>query len=313
MIRASVVAWSAAGLLCLAAQGAERLGAQEPGLDTVASLSAEGRVSEARGALQSWWDARWPEASDRERQRALWLRGNLAVDPSAARRDYTRLALEHPGGRHSADALLRLAQGEDVAGRVTTAARHYQQLLREYPDSPHRLEARRWLDEHREEVARAREEGRARAEERTAAEPAPEEAPAAPDEEELAPDEASAAPAEEEPAREEEPAAPDEERADAADEEEPAAEETGGGGGGTVSVQLGAFSSVERARTFVRSARDEGITGLRLVRVQGSDLIRVRAGRFPSRESASSLRSRIEERGFSTAVVTDADQESPVP
>lgn len=231
-------------------------------LDRVASLTAEGRVSQARSALLEWWDRRWDAADSAERQRGLWLRGILTVDPSIARRDFTRLVLEHPGGPHSADALLRLAQSDAVAGRPLAASRRYEQLLREYPNSPHRLEARRWLDEHREEVARAR------------AERAPSSEPGAED----------SAPAE---------AGPPE--------------------SGSVTVQLGAFSGLERARVLLRTARSEGIEDLRVVRVDGSGLIRVRAGRFPSREAASDLRSRVEEQGFEAAIVTDADREEPIP
>lgn len=286
-IARSLASWTV-GLACLAGLGAGSLPAQEPSLERVSSLSDDGRVSEARSALQSWWDAEWDQASADERQRALWLRGTLAVDPSVARRDYVRLVLEHPGGRHSAEALLRLAQSHAVAGRPVAAARRYEQLLREYPDSPHRLEARRWLDEHREEVGRARAEA-----ERDAARTggARDSASAA-----GGPGGAAAAGSARDTAA---PGAPAEEQA--ADTER-----------GAVSVQLGAFGSEERARRLLQRAREEGVTGLRLVRVEGSDLIRIRTGRFSSRRAASSLRSRIEEQGFATAVVTDADRESPV-
>ena len=255
--------------------GAGALGAQVPPLDRVDSLTARGDVEAARAALTSWWEARIDDASPLERQRGIWLRGKLTVDPGMARRDYLRLVLEYPGGPHSADALLRLAQMEHAAGRTLDAARHFQQLLRDYPESPHRLEARRWLDEHRDAVSRARAEARSADSGGARTEPR------------------SPTPGDD--------------------------VETDGGSassddrGGPVSVQVGAFSSEERARDLVERAEAEGIDGLRLVRVDGSRLVRVRAGRFPDRGAATSLRNRIESAGFDATIVTDGDEESMVP
>lgn len=181
------------------------------------------------------------------------------MDAGMARRDYLRLVLEHPGGPHSADALLRLAQAEDAAGRVWGAARYFERLLRDYPDSPHRLEARRWLDQNREAVSRARTE-------------APSSSPG-----------------------------PSDDPPSATTESLP------------VTVQLGAFASEEGARGLVRRAEEEGIEDVRIVRVAGSRLLRVRAGRFPDRSAASGLRSRIQDLGFDAAVVTDAEEERMIP
>lgn len=245
---------------------------QVPSLDGVDSLTARGRVEEARETLTAWWDARFQDASPLQRQRALWLRGKLTVDPGMARRDYLRLVLEYPGGPHSADALLRLGQAEHGAGRMAAAGRYFEQLLRDYPDSPHRLEARRWLDENRESVARAR---------------------------------ADAAPATEEPST-------------PADAPDPAATPTetpaaGGASSGSLSVQLGAFSSEERAGELVRAIRAEGFDDARMVRLGGGRLVRVRAGRFSDREDAEALRDRLRDAGFEAVVVTDADAEEPLP
>ena len=170
-----------------------------------------------------------------------------------------------------------------MSGRPLAAARNYEQLLRQYPNSPQRLDARRWLDAHQEELERAR------AARRQAADPA-----------EGGGGEGEVV---------EDPAAGGEEgagAADAADRPDPPGEE------GPVAVQLGAFSSLERARTLADAARSEGVEGLRIVRVEGSGLVRVRKGRFPSREAAADLRSRIAELGYDATVVTDADRESAI-
>lgn len=246
-------------LAALFVAGSGPLQAQAPSLDRVDSLMAQGDVPAARQVLSSWWDARFDDAPSLERQKALWLRGKLTVDAGMARRDYLRLVLEHPGGPHSADALLRLAQAEHAAGRILEASRYHERLLRDYPDSPHRLEARRWLDENREAVSRARTDS-------PSSSPGPSDAPT------------------------------------------PAATESL-----PVTIQLGAFSSEERARELMGRAEDEGIEGVRMVRVAGSRLLRVRAGRFPNRSAAAGVRARIRNLGFDAAVVTDADEERMVP
>lgn len=267
---------------------------QEAGLERIDSLVAEGRVTLAREALQAWWDAASQPADRRDRQRALWLRGRLTVDPAQARRDYQRLVLEYPGGAYTARALLRLGRHAHAEGRLVEAAEHLERLVRDYPDSPRRLEARRWLDENGEAVARARRQA---AREEVPEEPAGEvdagdEAPVEPD---ARADSAGTSPMEG--AGE----APD---GAAGEEAEPAA-------AGPVAVQLGAFSGPERARALARRARELGLD-VRLVRVEGSELIRLRAGRFPTREAARDLRRRIRGMDLESVIVTDADRERPI-
>lgn len=260
---------------------------QVPSLERIDSLTARGRVEAAREMLTAWWDARFEGAPPLERQRALWLRGKLTVDPGMARRDYLRLILEYPGGPHSADALLRLGQTEHGAGRMAAAGRYFEQLLRDYPDSPHRLEARRWLDENRAAVARARAE---------APRGPPERARQGPDDGagRAEPPSSDAGAPEPEPSGGDPPA-------------------TSPASAGPISVQLGAFSSEERARELTREVRAEGVDGLRLVRVGDSPLTRVRAGRFPDREAAEALRAQLRDAGFDAVIVTDTDGERPVP
>lgn len=80
---------------------------------------------------------------------------------------------------------------------------------------------------------------------------------------------------------------------------------------GPVAVQLGAFSTVERARSLAELARAEGFE-VRLVRVGGSELVRVRAGRFPDRSAARDLLDRVRGTGLQADIVTDAREESPI-
>lgn len=285
--------------------GAETLAAQDGGLDGVEELIVAGRTAEARDALEAWWESRREAAEGEEWQRALWLRAKLTVDPSLARIDYTRLVLEHPGGPYSAGALLRLGQAAAAEGTPSEAARLFEQLLRDYPESPHRLEARRWLDRHPDSVpggstvagggedADAGEDDRARdsadAREGTEADG----------------DGEASEPASTRAATGGEPAAD-------------SAPERGGtdpepGVAGRFSVQLGAFSTGERARVFLRRARERGVEDLRLVRVRGSDLVRVRAGHFDRPEAAAALRERLRGLGLETAIVENADEEEVLP
>jgi hypothetical protein len=76
-------------------------------------------------------------------------------------------------------------------------------------------------------------------------------------------------------------------------------------------VQLGAFSSVGRARELVERARAAGLMP-RLVTVPGSDLIRVRLGRFAGEPEAESLAGRARSLGFDALVVGEASREQAV-
>lgn len=272
--------------------------AQDADLQRVDSLTDQGRVTLAREALQGWWDREWDGAERQARQRALWLRGKLTVDPSQARRDYQRLVLEYPGGPYAAQALLRLGRAAEARGRLVEAAGHFDQLIRDYPNSPHRLEARRWRDEHGAAVTRAVREGAAGGEDVAEA------AAAVPSDEDVPDEDAAAEDTRERSAREEA-------GAEEAGSGEPAPESRTEAEARTLAVQLGAFGAPDRARALARRARARGLE-IRLVRVEGSDLVRVRAGRFASRGSARDLRARIRGMDLEAFIVTDADRESPI-
>lgn len=244
--------------------GPRGLGAQEPGLEAVDSLTVRGDVDRAREVLASWWEREWRAADRSEKQRALWLRGRLTVDPALARRDYARLAVEFPGGPYSAQALHRLALQAAAAGDLVEAADRFRELAAGYPASPLRLDARRWLRANGERVAEAR---RAEAE-------APGETPSPPPAE---PSESGEAPPE------------------------------------AVTVQLGAFSTAGRARTFAREFESASGYDARLVRVDGGGgLIRVRVGRFADEAAARELQGRMLELGFDATIAHDAHRERPV-
>lgn len=76
------------------------------------------------------------------------------------------------------------------------------------------------------------------------------------------------------------------------------------------SVQLGAFSSLDRALSLAAVLREAGFSP-RLVRVPGPDLTRVRVGRFQTRESAEDQARVLREAGFEVTLVSDAALEAP--
>jgi hypothetical protein len=121
-------------------------------LDEVDALVGQGRILQARQVLEIWWEDRGAEVNRMDRQRSLWLRARLTVDPSMAELDLRRLVLEFPGGAFSDDALLRLAQSADLRGDLRQAYTHFSALLRGYPSSPHVSSAEAWLQERGREA-----------------------------------------------------------------------------------------------------------------------------------------------------------------
>lgn len=130
-------------------------GAAQSALDRVETLIAEGRTPEARTVLERWWEEERAAAAPRERQQGLWLRGRLTLEGDRARLDFRRLVVEHPGGPYSDDALLRLGQAAHAEGDLGAGAQYFRTLVRDYPSSPLRDEARAWLDRFGQEVAPA--------------------------------------------------------------------------------------------------------------------------------------------------------------
>ena len=225
-------------------------------LTEVEALMARGSIMEARETLENWWNTRLSMASRTDRQRGIWLRGKLTVDPSLAELDFRRLVLEFPGGPYSDDALFRLGQSAEIRGDLRGAQTFFETLLRDYPSSPRVPEAELWVRDHAREVA------------------ALPQAPPRP-------------------------------------AYQSTAEAMVGKEGGDFSVQLGAFRSLEGARSLAAQLRGAGYEA-RLVRTPGNDLARVRTGRFASREGAEALARELEGRGFAVTLVTDAGSEEKV-
>lgn len=242
-------------------------------LDVVDSLASAGRADEARVALESWWENQRVGSGRRERQRGLWLRAILTVDPRLAGLDFQRLVLEFPGGSYSDEALVRLGLISSAGGDVPRAARYFQTLVTDYPRSPQRRRAQEWLAENLgaiEEAALTAE-----AEVQAGVE-----------------FQAGAADAD---AREPEPSPPF--RAETVSTR--------------YAVQVGAFESEERARRLLASVNASGFRA-RIVRVLGSSLLRVRIGAFLDRTGAVELMDRVRRRGHEATIAVDVAEEEPM-
>jgi cell division septation protein DedD len=241
------------------------------------------------------------------------------VDPDLAEADYQRLIVEFPGGPYSDRALLRLGYAAHARDDLATARGSFETLVRDYPGSPLRSVAQRWLEEYGDSVPAGPPRDEARAQvlagvpADTAGEPATDIAAEAVTDTraevvtdtaagvvadraaEVTPDTAVVVPPTVRPA----PAPPEETTR--------AAPETAG----RYTVQLGAFSMMAGARSILRRARSAGLDA-RLVRTEGSELIRVRVGRYSDAAAASRARAEVRSMGLEAIVVEDADRESPV-
>lgn len=275
-------------------------------LGEIDRLGADGRTADARDALVSWLDVEWGDASRSERERALWLRGVLTLDPVAASATYRRLVVEYPAGGYSEPALARLGSLSAAVGDTLGAARWFTVLARDYPRSSEASTASTWLTAHSGAVARAEARGPVpvAATETSSSSAAtettvPDAPPTGGSGRETSPPEqtpdsipTSDAPPDAIPTPDALPdSLPDSPR-----------------GEGDWTVQLGAFSSEASARQIAEEVRAAGFE-VRLVLVEGSDLWRIRSGRFVEDDDARPLAARMIEAGFQAAVVPGADDE----
>ena len=247
------------------------VGAQES-LDVVDSLASAGRADEARTALEAWWENDRVRSGRGDRQRGLWLRAILTVDPRMAGLDFQRLVLEYPGGSHSDEALLRLGLISAAAGDLPRAARHFRTLVTDYPRSPQRRRAQEWLAENFVAVEEAELADAESPEPKTGE-------PEFPEPESREPEVNAPEPAEAVPTR--------------------------------YAVQVGAFEDEERARSLLASVKASGFQA-RLVHVAGSTLMRVRIGAFLDRAGAIELMDRVRRRGHEATIAVDVAEEEPM-
>jgi cell division septation protein DedD len=250
-------------------------------LDQVDDYLRDGRLQEARSALLVWESAT-PDPSRADRQRGLWLRGLLTLDPDEASSSYARLLVEYPGGPYTDRALLRLAQAADLRGDPDEAAIHYAQLARDHPTSPLQARAERWLRDHPEVLGDAGGAG-------TAGSGV----------------ESSTGTASAEPPR------PPGRVAEGSSGGSPPRSDGASGILTGYTVQLGAFSDPRWAEDLASQLQAAGFQP-RVVRIRDDALVRVRIGRYETRAEAVVARDRVRAAGFEASLSTDARREQGV-
>lgn len=126
-----------------AAVGAQ---APDPELQAIEALVREGESDAARAQLDSWFQSSAGSADARSRELALWLRGRLTLDPTAAVQDYRALVQDYPDGPFANPARLRLALAADATGDPDLAEEWMRSVLSSSPDSAAASAARSWLE-----------------------------------------------------------------------------------------------------------------------------------------------------------------------
>lgn len=258
--------------------------AQVPTLDRVDSLVIAGEYDSARSILDQWWSARDEfDVPGSDKARALMLRARLAGSPEAAEPDYLAIVLGYPTSPYAPDALLRLGQGLLAAGDAARAAAYLERLVADYPGRPQRTRALLWLARANTAARRpgaacsAAQEGLRSTND--------------PDLRSMLQVEAGASCA-----------VRTQPRSDDRPDDPPVA------ASGSFAVQAGAFQYRRSADNLVERLRQAGFQP-RIVRLPGSELLRVRVGRFDGRGGADRLVTRLRDQGFDAVVVTDADDE----
>ena len=253
----------------------------QAGLEAVEQMTRLGRTEEARAALLDWWDNERDDASRRDLQRGLWLRGRLTVDPVQAELDFQRLALLYPSGQFTPDAVLRLAQASWAMGDESDARRYLETLERDYRRSDAWERAQEWIVD-------------------AGPLPPPGDTPTRPAEptDEVADVDTPESTAQDSIAVEQSEDQPEE-------TEEATAEPVM-----NYFVQLGAFADKERAVALYEDARGQDID-VRVVQVDGSQFTHVRVGRFADRTAAVELLEELTAQGISAALVRDDRTERP--
>ena len=253
----------------------------QSGLEAVEQMTRLGRTEEARAALLDWWDNERDDASRRDVQRGLWLRGRLTVDPVQAELDFQRLALLYPSGQFTPDAVLRLAQASWAMGDESDTRRYLETLERDYRRSDAWERAQEWIVD-------------------AGPLPPPGDTPTRPVEptDQVADVDTTESKAQDSITVEQNVDSPEE-------TEESVAEPVM-----NYFVQLGAFADEERAVALYEEARGQDID-VRVVQVDGSQFTHVRVGRFAERAAAVELLEALTAQGISAALVRDDRKERP--
>ncbi len=276
--------------------------AQRGLLDHAEERITGGRFTEARGLLQRWRRENPTAARTAQEQQARYhlLAARITTNADTAEYNYLTVAVDFPTSRVAPEALLRLAQARYTRGDTTQATSYLQRLLSDYPESEYRPIGAVWLSR-----LKAKGQDAAVCEVLRNVSPGtnPETIGYFKSEQKRVCGAAAAAarPTPQRPRVESSAAAP---KADSAPSPKVAA--------GRVGIQIGAFRELKGAHGVQRQLEDAGFRDVRLVRVPGNQLIRVRIGKYENRAAAASMLARLANANFSAVLVTDANIETRV-
>jgi cell division septation protein DedD len=298
--------------------------AQRPLLDEAESLITAGVFPEARGILARWRRENPRAARDDEEMQARYhvLSARVNTDAQHAEDNYLTVAVNYPTTRVAPEALLRLAQGRHARGDSQHAIAYLERIISDYPESELRAMATIWLARVQSGTASKRELcdllrpvvpgsnpetiqhlkneqvracGSAQPVKTAARTPPPRTVrtdtarpPVNPDTARTEPVKTDTAPRQAESA------------VVAPRSKSP------------IAIQIGAFRELSRARATKTELERAGFTDIRLVRVPGNTLIRVRIGKFNDRAAASAMLARLGDANISAVLVNDTNSETVV-
>jgi cell division septation protein DedD len=274
-------------------------------LEQVEQLTRMGRTEEARDELIVWWQDERSDATRRELQRGLWLRGRLTVDPVQAELDFRRLVVLYPSGQFTPDAVMRLAQAAFAMGDEGAARGYVATLARDYPRSDARSRAEAWLADAGPVPPAGDIPTRTTSITATESQSPASEGEGT-DEPPMTTDAAGSAT---DPTGAEEASAGDATETEDPARDDPAVPEEAAEPVMNYYVQLGAFGEEERAIVLFEEVKGAGVD-VRVVRVEGSQFTHVRVGRFAERSAAVDLLEELTAQGIGAALVRDDRPES---
>jgi cell division protein FtsN len=273
---------------------------QRPLLDQVDGAIANGTFSDARALLDEW-RRRNPRADQEDRARYHVLSARVTMNADSAEDGYLTVAVNYPTTRVAPEALLRLAQARHMSADTAQAIAYLERMVADYPNAEQLPMAAVWLarltpnsrnnsslcqklrgippGSNPETLSLLRTELQRVCGTSVAVTPT--------------------RPAPTRPARTDAPS-------------ESPTQSASSSATGKIAIQVGAFRETSGAREVKAQLERAGITGVRLVRVPGNQLIRVRVGRFANRAAASATLARLANADISAVLVADADTETVV-
>ena len=284
--------------------------AQRGLLDHAEARITGGQFTEARGLLQRWRRENPTAARTAQEQQAryLLLSARVTTNADTAEYNYLTIAVDFPTARAAPESLLRLAQARYIRGDTAQATSYLERLLSDYPESEMRPMGAVWLARLK---ARGPHAGVCEVLRSVSPGTNPETIEYLKNEQKRVCGSAAATArtTPQRPIAQNPPARPN---ADSSPVPRVEKVPSGNTVTGRVAIQIGAFRELTGARGMQRQLEDAGFRDVRLVRVPGNQLIRVRVGKYENRAAAANTLARLANANFSAVLVTDANTETRV-